>query len=378
MMKKVTSLTSLLVAGSMLMTLFSGCGSTNQPGGSPTGSQETGGEGGSFLIAENNWGQGVAALDLIESEARYTVTSLGGEFQVYNDEFSADKMMTNIQGMLSSGADGIMYFGSVATLIPNVSQMCQQAQVPFVIFDQIPAEEAVLEQLEANPYYVGSVGTDNYAAGANMATRALESGCTKALILGGAMGDPVHDARISGFTETFEAGGGTVAGVARCDSPADGTTKCDDLIAANPDADCIYALTGDYATSALTALNNHSADMKVYASDATANTMQDLKDGKIEVADGGTSIVTTLAGTLLVNYLKGNPIQDADGKAPYLNTIVAFPITAENADDYQTYWLSGNPLTEEQLSALCQEDTTLADIDTFIAEYSLESIVAGH
>ena len=378
-MKKAISLTSLLLAGSMMMTMFTGCGNTNQANNSPAGGQETsGGEGGSFLVAENNWGQGVAALDLIEGEARYTITSLGGEFQVYNDEFSADKMMTNVQGMLSAGVDGIMYFGSVSTLIPNVSQMCQQAQVPFVIFDQIPSDEAVLEQLEANPYYVGSVGTDNYAAGSNMATRALESGCTKALILGGAMGDPVHDARINGFTDTFEAGGGTVSGVARCDSPADGTTKCDDLIAATPDADCIYALTGDYATSALTALNNHSADMKVYASDATANTMQDLKDGKIEVADGGTTIVTTLAGVLLGNYIQGNPIKDADGVAPYLNTIVAFPITAENADDYQTYWLSGNPLSEEQISSLCQADTTLADIEAFVADYSLENIVSGH
>lgn len=380
-MKKLCRCTSLLLCVSLITGLFSACTPPAQGGGAPQSAapapSAAGGDG-KYLIAENNWGQGVGALDLIENEARYTVTAYGCDFQAYNDEFSADKMKSNIQGMLSAGTDGILFFGAAPTLIPVVAQMCEQAKVPFVIFDQIPQDEQVIERLEANPYYVGSVGTDNFAAGVNMAKHALEDGKTKAIILGGAVGDPVHDARIQGFTTTFEQGGGTITGVGRCDNPASGTTKCDDLIAASPDSDAIYALTGDYATSALTAMDNHSASMSVYVTDSTANTLQDLKDGKVVVGDGGSSVAVTLATTLLVNWLDGNQLKTEAGTAPYINTIVAFPIYADSAENYQKYWLTGNPLTEAQLKALRGPEITMADIDQFVADYTLENIVAGH
>ena len=379
-MKKAHTWISLFLTIGITACAFAGCSGSQEasPGASSGDAPGTpSASGGAYLIAENNWGQGVGALDLIENEARYTVTTFGCDFQAYNDEFNADKMKTNIQGMLSASTDGILFFGAVPTLIPVVAQMCEQAKVPFVIFDQIPLDAQVIEQLEANPYYVGSVGTDNYAAGASMAKYALDNGSKNAIILGGAVGDSVHDARIEGFTAAFEQSGGTIAGIGHCDSPASGTTKCDDLIAASPNADTIYALTGDYATSALTALDNHSASMSVYVTDSTANTLQDLKDGKVVVGDGGASIATTLAATLLVNWLDGNQLKTDEGKAPYLNTIVAFPIYADSADDYQKYWLAENPLTAEQLQALRGPDVTMADIDAFVSGYSLETIVAG-
>ena len=120
-----------------------------------------------------------------------------------------------------------------------------------------------------NQCYAGAVGTDSYAEGVNVATKMLDNGITKALVLGGSVGDTIHDARVEGFTETFEKGGGEVLGAGRCTDTTEGTTKFDDLLSAYGDAQGAYALSGDYAIAAISALDNHpQADVKMYVSAA--------------------------------------------------------------------------------------------------------------
>lgn len=298
-------------------------------------------------------GQGVGALDIIVSEEEYTFNAMGSSFQIYNDNFTADTQTTNIQTMASSGYAGMMVFGWNATFYNTISETAAKTKTPFVFFDQIPTDDAVIESLNGNEYYVGSVGVDNYVAGENAAKAMLEDGITTALILGGSVGDVVHDARVNGFTAAFEAGGGKIAGVARCSDPSEATSKEDDLISGNADAQATYALTGDYAISAIAALDNHSGtEMAIYCSDTTAEAIPYIIDGTITYGDGGSKIATTIAATLLQNYATGNIIRDADGNAPRFSNIVAFRITPENAEKYSELFLTGHPLTEEAIQGL--------------------------
>lgn len=352
--------------------IFSGCSSSVKPSGSANTTS-------TYTVGYNNWGQGVFALDLIENEGRYVNETLGNKFMAANDEFKADKLQTDIQNMISSGVNGIMFFGVVPTLIPIVAEQCEKAKVPFVIFDQIPRDETVKANLLKNKYYVGSVGTDNIKIGENMAGYAKDY--KTALIIGGAVGDPVHDARVNGFKQAFEANGGKVLGIARCTDPSEAATKGDDLIAANPNAECIYALTGDFATGALTALGNHKAKMKVFASDIEAETLKNIANGVVEKGDGGSTICTSLAAILLQNFMDGHPILTPDGKAPFFDTIVSFPVEAKDAAEYQKLYLDGHPLTEEMIKNLTYRYNKNVSYDTFkefIQSYSLAKISEQH
>ncbi len=382
MKKRRGKLLCFIIVGMMVAAVLGGC-SNAAAGGDKEASSQTGtapdsvGDtttGPGYTVSGNIWGQGVNALDMISNEAEYVCETLGNTYKVYNDNFTADTQGTNIQSMVSAGTDGIMVFGSVPTLYSTLSETCAGARIPFVIYDQIPTDENILKMLAKNEYYVGSVGTDNYAAGSNMAKSMLEAGIKSAVILGGAVGDPVHDARVKGFTEALEAGGGSALGAGRCDSPADAATKGDDLIAAYPDAQGIYALTGDFAIGALTALSNHNAAIPVYCSDTTQEAIQYIKSGEIAKGDGGSKIATTLAALLLDNYLVGNVIRDPEGSAPYFNTIVPFIITADNAEDYAGYFLTGHPLGKEALDSLSGEGVTYQSFVDFISNYSLDFI----
>lgn len=362
-----------VMACSLIAVSFTGCGSSGGDAKAAGGNEGTSGKG-EYSVSGNIWGQGVNALDIIASEAQYVNESVGNTFKVYNDNFTADTQASNIQNMASSGSDGMMIFGSVPTLYNTLSSTCKQAKIPFVIFDQIPTDEKVIVNLDKNEYYVGSVGTDNYAAGENVAKKMLESGIKSAFILGGAVGDPVHDARVKGFTEAFEKGGGKLLAAGRCDSPSDAATKGDDMVSANPDAEGIYALTGDYAIGAITALSNHNTKMPIYCSDTTKECIQYIKDGTIAYGDGGSKIVTTLAALLLDNYLNGNIVKDADGIAPYFGTIVPFEITAENADQYSEYFLQGHPMTKDALSKFTGEGVTYQTFTDFITNFSMDEV----
>lgn len=370
MSKLLKKVVCSVLASSLIIVSFAGCGATEKEA-KEAGNSESKTE---FAVSGNIWGQGVNALDIIANEAQYVNESGGNTFKVYNDNFTADTQASNIQSMASSGSDGMMIFGSVPTLYTTLSTTCEQAKIPFVIFDQIPTDESVISRLAANEFYVGSVGTDNHAAGERAADKMLENGITSAFILGGAVGDPVHDARVKGFTEAFEKGGGKVLAAGRCDSPADAATKGDDLVSANPDAQGIYALTGDFAIGAITALSNHNAKMAVYCSDTTEECIKYIKDGTIAYGDGGSKIVTTLAALLLDNYLNGNIIKDADNAAPYFGTIVPFEVNAGNADQYSQYFLKGHPMTPDKLASFVGNGVNYDTFASFIENYSMDEI----
>ena len=226
------------VLGAMLAVSVLGCGNTNSGSGksdaagtSSSSSSESGKTDG-LSFAGDIVGQGAPALDIFVSEMQYDFEALGSEFQIYNDNFTADTQMQNIETMASKGYDGLMVYGWNSTSLLSISDVCSSANSPFVIFDQIPRDDETEKALEQNQYYVGAVGTDSYAEGVNVATKMLDNGITKALVLGGSVGDTIHDARVEGFTETFEKGGGEVLGAGRCTDTTEGTTKFDDLLSA--------------------------------------------------------------------------------------------------------------------------------------------------
>lgn len=378
MRRNVTKAASLCLAGVLAMGLLCGCGGSGQGSGSKatTSGQDSGAAQGKLSFAGDIVGQGAQALDDLVAEEEYLFKAMGSEFKIYNDNFTADTQGTNVQTMASAGYDGLMIFGWNATLYTTISNTAKEAKVPFVFFDQIPTDADMISQLEENEYYVGSVGVDNYQLGVNIAKRMLADGKTKALLLGGSVGDVVHDARNKGFVETFEAGGGQVLATTRCTDPAEATTKEDDMISGNPDAEATYCLTGDYAIAAIAALENHAnTQMSLYCSDVTTEAAQYIKDGAIVCGDGGSKIATVIASALLYNYANGNIIRDENGKAPNFSNIVSFEVNKDNVDAYVSAFLTGHPVSEEDVRAMVADGVNYKTFTDYIETFSLDKVL---
>lgn len=372
--KKLT----LLIAFVLVFSLAAaGCSSSTEPAGSAE--DETNGES-SYTIGYLNWGQGVPILDSFQTQAQFVNDVLGNTMTVSSDQFTANQQKTNIQNMIAAGVDGILFDGVPTTMIPDISAICEAAEMPFAIYDHTPSVETHKE-LTSNPYYVASVNLEGINTGASLAELALADGHKTAIIIGGAVGDSTHDERAQGFTETFEAGGGEVIGVARCIDPSEAATKGEDLVAAHSDADCLYALTGEFVSGPMNAMSNLGIkDMAIYSSCVEEITLGYIESGEVAAGNDGTAIPAAIAALLMQNYLDGSPILDESGKAPFISTN-SFLINKDNAQDYRSVFLDDLPLTEDQVKNLCSrynDNINYKAFTDFIENMTLDTIIEAH
>lgn len=324
----------------------------------------------------NNFMKGIYSVDIMENAFAEACKGLGIQTMIVNDEGKVEKTVTNVDNMISAGVDGIVFFGISETLFPVVSQKCEDAKVPFTVYDHMPSDEN-LEILKANPYFKGAVATRDIGTGRNMGEHAASLGLEKALIITGKMADPTHSARTNGFKEAFEAGGGTVLNIAwDANNLADATSKANDLLTAHPDADCVYASNGDYGSGTMQALAQHTnVDAQLFVTDLDPDVLTGLGNGTISAANGAHWINVNFATTLLINDLLGHELKDADGNAPILVApVMALP--SEMVDLYDKFWIKSQPFSAEELKQFVvewNEDVTLQDFEDVLANYTVET-----
>ena len=160
--------------------------------------KDTGKSASDLKLGLNNFMKGIYSVDIMENAFAETCKGLGIQTMIVNDEGKVEKTVTNVDNMISAGVDGIVFFGISETLFPVVSQKCQDAKIPFTVYDHMPSDEN-LEILKANPYFKGAVATRDIGTGRNMGEHAASLGLKKAIIITGKMADPTHSARTNGF-----------------------------------------------------------------------------------------------------------------------------------------------------------------------------------
>jgi hypothetical protein len=85
----------------------------------------------------------------------------------------------------------------------------------------------------------------------------------------------------------------------------------------------------------------------------------------VAAATSGNELVGAVAAALLINYLDGHQILDADGKAPQL-TNTGFVVDQNNIDDFEALFVNDLPYTEEVLQTLVWRYNSDVTYDTFV------------
>ncbi|MCM8709965.1 substrate-binding domain-containing protein [Clostridium sp. SYSU_GA19001] len=343
---------SMIISSVMLTSLLVGCSSSSNTTSTSTNNASNK----SYTFAHNLWGSGAYPLEIIAKEAKTELQYFGCKLDVADNQFTIDKVITDLQGQIAKGVNGVEFFGIAATQFTAVNKLCNDAKMPFVLYDKLPTTDAIFAPIKASKYFVGAVSAEEYAAGEGIAKLALADGAKKAILVRAAVGDMSHDERQKGFTATFKAGGGEVLGVVNCADPSEAVTKSNDIITAYPDADSLYGIGGDFALGALNAIksrNDKSSNLKVYATDITPDLAQALLDGKIKGLNGGQWVCGAIANTLLINYLDGHPILDPDGKAPVFTNLKMATLTADKAQAFIDLMKADkSPISEQEYKNL--------------------------
>lgn len=336
----------------------------------------------SYSIGYNTWGAGTATFDFMADVTEQALDAFGATYTRSNDEHMADKELQNIQNFVNSGVDGIVMQTAADPVLPEAAAECLDGKIPFVMAVFTGTDEVRAELNKSNEYYLGAVNADMYAEGYLMGQEAAADGHKTALLLGGNVGDPHFEMRIAGFTESFvNEGGGQILDEARCASPAEGQEKANAMLSATPDADCLFAMVGDYVPGAISAMETLSiTDMPIYVTNANTDAIPYIRDGSVAAATTGNDLVCAVSSALLINYLDGHQILDPDGNVPELKS-VGFVIDLDNIDDYERIFLTeGVPFKEEVLQQLVwryNEDVSYDDFVDFVENHlNLDAIVA--
>lgn len=374
-MKKKTIKRALALTLALCMSAsLTACGGGNDSG--------SGGGNPSYHIGYNTWGAGTATFDFMSDVTVAALEAYGAASTRASDDHMADKELQNIQNFISGQVDGIIMQSTADPTLPKAAEECADAGIPFVlaVFTGDDADRAEIR--ENNNYYLGAVNADMYAEGYIIGQAAIEDGHKTAVMVGGNVGDNHMEQRIAGFTQAFATeGGGTILDSARCSSPAEGQEKSNALLSANRDADCLFAMVGDYVPGAVNAMETLGLEIPVYVTNANTDAIGYIRSGKIAAATTGNDLVCAVAAALMINYLDGHQILDADGKAPELKS-VGFRIDADNVDDYEKLFLNNMPFTDEVLQTLvyrCNEDVTYDTFVDFVENHlNLKALIADN
>ena len=377
---KVSKILAVVLAVAMLLSL-SACAA--KPANNPTPAPDDGGAK-SYTIGINTWGSGVPVLDMFGDAKQYTLETLGHKVNRMSDDFNGEKELQNVQNMCAAGVDGNVFQAAAVSTVPQVGKECANAKIPFS-FDVFVGENPDLAALaDSNEYYCGAIDLDMVSDGAAIAEMAYGNGCRKAVMIGGNIGDNNMDQRSQGFTEKFTELGGTVLAEARCTDNAECATKALDMLSANKDADCIYCFVGDYIEGSLTAIGNlnMTGNIQVYVSCVDEGTAKYIQQGVVVGGNDGISLASYISSTLVLNYLAGHKIVDANGKAPRLSTH-PFRVDQDNVDNYLKVFFSDSaaPFTKGMLEKLVyttNPDVSYQDYVDLIANINLDYMLEAN
>jgi ribose transport system substrate-binding protein len=272
-----------------------------------------------LVIGFNNPQKGLYSVDILEKSFVAACNALDVEPFTVNDEGRLENAVANIDNMISTGVDGIVFFGATDTLFPVAAQKCEEAGIPLVCYDHMPSDD-ILGMIGDIGQYKGIAATVDGNTGGNMGEYALTQGLKRAVVVTGDITDTTHAARTKGFEDAFTAGGGEIANVSYgIIDLASVMTRANDVLIAHPDIDCIYATNGDIGSVVIEALAKHpNVSAKVLVTDLDPPVLEGLESGKVAAANGAHWVNTNFAVALLVNALRGNELREADGTPPRL------------------------------------------------------------
>lgn len=383
---------SVLLVAVMVVTMLAGCGNSNKGSGGGAGNDSgtepdvnsgqadedssagDKAEGAVYNIAANTWGVGAYPLDIITHAENKIVNLTGAKLDVADNQFTADKVVTDLESQLATNPDGVLMMTVVDAVFGTIKEKCNSANVPYVLDTNFPSDEKLMEEIKADPLFLGGATASQYLIGKEIAGAVLADGHQTVVILAAAAGDYSHDTRIEGFTDAFEAAGGEIAQVMHCSDPSEATTKANDLLTANPDVDAIYATGGDFL-SALVAIKTSDAGAKyaLYGTDIAPDLIDGVIDGTISAMNGGQHLCGAMVMTMLINYLDGHQILDDNGKPPVIDYFATYSVTQENAEGFKVLYSQDSCfITEEEFKVLLYRynpDVSFADYDKFSKDY---------
>jgi len=338
--------------------------------------------GAAFVIGQ----LGLIAASPLSINRESIVNAAGGILISESCDFSPKGIITAIENLIARGCDGIIYTPMSESTLPQITRLCEEAQVYWVISMRTISDPEIRQFVEGSPYYVGNVSENDEDAGYEIVRILAQSGVKEIALISISRLDAAVDARERGLYKAAEEYGiRVVAEVRNCKSVDDVSRAVNGFIEVYPDLDAVFrvaALVRGNAESAVmdSILSSGRHDHIRFASiDFNQDTEKYFNQNCIAVVAGGhIPLDASIAAAMLVNAVTGYPIND---NGPLTFTIDYLMLSSR--EEFETYYAivgdDRSPLFSEEIirSMLLKEHNPqliAEEYQRIIDNYTIENL----
>lgn len=384
MKQRTKKLVSMLVVGTMAVSMLAGCGAKKETGSDKSEKKESAKIG--VLVADVS---GEEAQGFRSYYENYIADNYDVEFSYTDALESAEDEKAAIEKFASQGCQAIISFSSSDRA--QQIETCEKYGVYYAVASGV-LDDQQYETYKTYEHFVGQVGPSNeteFEAGKDMGAYYKEEGVSKVALYGAFVPNPMHVYRVAGVlaglgctyggasdmdaivgqifqdqTVDLSKVGGDVEVVAYLQGYGDTTT--DELNAAiqkTPDAFISVGMATTFFAQSLNEAGISFSDIDSF----TATNETAMKEGKLTYLSGKYSSSIGPIFALVMNAIDGNVIRDEDGNAPSISQKY---LVATDVETFDKYYVSDNgdsPIYDkETLDNIIGENVTFDDVKTLV------------
>lgn len=384
MKQRTKKLVSMLIVGTMAVSMLAGCGAKKETGSDKSEKKESAKIG--VLVADVS---GEEAQGFRSYYENYIADNYDVEFSYTDALESAEDEKAAIEKFASQGCQAIISFSSSDRA--QQIETCEKYGVYYAVASGV-LDDQQYETYKTYEHFVGQVGPSNeteFEAGKDMGAYYKEEGVSKVALYGAFVPNPMHVYRVAGVLAGLGCtyGGASdmdaIVGQIFQDQTVDlskvagdvevvaylqgyGDTTTDELNAAiqkTPDAFISVGMATTFFAQSLNEAGISFSDIDSF----TATNETAMKEGKLTYLSGKYSSSIGPVFALVMNAIDGNVIRDEDGNAPSISQKY---LVATDVETFDKYYVSDNgdsPIYDkETLDNIIGENVTFDDVKTLV------------
>lgn len=384
MKQRTKKLVSMLIVGTMAVSMLAGCGAKKETGSDKSEKKESAKIG--VLVADVS---GEEAQGFRSYYENYIADNYDVEFSYTDALESAEDEKAAIEKFASQGCQAIISFSGSDRA--QQIETCEKYGVYYAVASGV-LDDQQYETYKTYEHFVGQVGPSNeteFEAGKDMGAYYKEEGVSKVALYGAFVPNPMHVYRVAGVlaglgctyggasdmdaivgqifqdqTVDLSKAAGDVEVVAYLQGYGDTTT--DELNAAiqkTPDAFISVGMATTFFAQSLNEAGISFSDIDSF----TATNETAMKEGKLTYLSGKYSSSIGPVFALVMNAIDGNVIRDEDGNAPSISQKYLVATDVETFDKYYASDNGDSPIYDkETLDNIIGENVTFDDVKTLV------------
>lgn len=384
MKQRTKKLVSMLIVGTMAVSMLAGCGAKKETGSDKSEKKESAKIG--VLVADVS---GEEAQGFRSYYENYIADNYDVEFSYTDALESAEDEKAAIEKFASQGCQAIISFSGSDRA--QQIETCEKYGVYYAVASGV-LDDQQYETYKTYEHFVGQVGPSNeteFEAGKDMGAYYKEEGVSKVALYGAFVPNPMHVYRVAGVLAGLGCtyGGASdmdaIVGQIFQDQTVDlskvagdvevvaylqgyGDTTTDELNAAiqkTPDAFISVGMATTFFAQSLNEAGISFSDIDSF----TATNETAMKEGKLTYLSGKYSSSIGPVFALVMNAIDGNVIRDEDGNALSISQKYLVATDVETFDKYYASDNGDSPIYDkETLDNIIGENVTFDDVKTLV------------